>query len=536
MRSILLLLFASTAAQLLGQTSNELFVNWPADNATVFAKGAWVEHRGAVTPPAPAFELVLDGLTENVDAASLQVELPDTWRLVGSQSSRGVRPTQVAAAEQEIAALDAEIAEIRTTIAMREALHAVYSEELNMLQQNRQLSHSETLLVEDLREAAEFWRTRVKELKYKQLELGEEMTNLRDAITELQALKTEAVNRMNTTSGQVRLRLQAATQQPGAVSIRYLTQSASWRPEYDVSISSDGRIVFDRFASVNQTTGRDWEGIPLEFVVGNPMSSLAPPAFERWVLRERPVAQGRREDIGYESAPRAAQFDDGLMLASTAWMNVEEIQPPAAHAFSNDRFRFQPALPPHVGSDGQQERVFIEQFELQGELSYLLMPFASDEAYQIAHSDAWASARLMPGRVQVEAGGAFRGWFDLLLPAPGDTLVVPIGQDPEVRCSRERLADRCSNAAFGGKHKSEQTWVIEVENQHDRTITARVEDRIPVANRADLTVELLESTGAQYDAATGKLTWNITLGPGQIQRFEVRYRLEYPKGIGWVNF
>jgi uncharacterized protein (TIGR02231 family) len=204
--------------------------------------------------------------------------------------------------------------------------------------------------------------------------------------------------------------------------------------------------------------------------------------------------------------------------------------------FSTDRFRFEPVIRPFISGSGESERVFIESFELQGDLNYLLMPYASDEAYQLATSDQWTTSRLMPGRVQVEAGGAFRGWFDLMLPAPGDTLVVPIGQDPEVRSSRERLADRCSTTAFGGKNKSEQTWVIEVENQHDRPIEARVEDRIPVAFRPDIVVELLESSGAKHDSAYGKLTWNVTLQPGERRTFTVRYRIEYPKGLSITNF
>lgn len=536
MRALVFISFALLAARGLGQTPVPVYVDWPADNVTVFAQGAWVEHRGSVTPAAQRFELILDGLTEAINPQSLQVELPEGWRLVGTQSSTGSRPDETAAAEADLADIEAEIRAVHTTIAMREALSAVYDEELAMIQSNRQLSHQETLLVDDLREAAEFWRSRVRELKYKQLELTQEIADLHGQVEALEAERREAMRRAQAISNQLRMRLHAASEGRGEVAIRYLTQAASWRPEYDVKVSPEGRIVFDRFASVSQTTGSDWEGIPLEFVVGNPLSSLAPPAFERWVLRERTTVQQATAGA-YEWAPEDAEGDliashdlafrgvDGLVAASAA-----------EHAFFNDRFRFEPAIAPFVASQRVPERVFIEQFELQGELSYLLKPYASDEAYQMAHSATWATSRLMQGRVQVEAGGVFRGWFDLVLPAPGDTLMVPIGQDPEVRCSRERRADRCSNSVFGGKHKSEQTWEIEVENLHDRPIEARIEERIPVAYRADVTVELLEASGAAHDVADGKLTWDVTLAPGELRTFIVRYRLEYPKELGFVNF
>jgi uncharacterized protein (TIGR02231 family) len=509
----------------------EQYVEWPAAQATVFGRGAWVEHVGQVSNVPSEFVLILDGITAQLDDRTVQVELPESWRLVGTQFTTGVRPSVTEEVESFCADAERDIRALRQTVSMREALHATYEEELLMIQSNRKLSHQETLLMEDMQDAADFWRNRVKELKYKQLELNQEVSDLADQIAGLEQEMREERQRLARPSGQIRLRIQAPQAPSGSLSIRYLTQSAFWLPEYDVAIAPDGAILFDRFASVAQTTGEDWEGIPVEFVVGNPLSTLAPPPFERWVLQHRSEVRGATANA-YEAQAFAPSDDLGLTWAFGDQMNEEA----APGIFSTDRFLFNPAVAPYVTGTGERERVFIESFELQGKLSYLLLPYASDEAFQLASSDRWATSRLLPGRVQVEAGGAFRGWFDLLLPAPGDTLVVPIGQDPEVRCSRERLADRCSTSAFGGKHKSEQTWVIEVENQHGRAVEARIEDRIPVAYRPDVVVELLDADGAVHDATDGKLTWNVTLQPGERRSFTVRYRIEYPKGLGIVNF
>ena len=506
------------------------YVEWPATQATVFGQGAWVEHAGQVSGATGEFALILDGITQQLDARTIQVELPETWRLVGTQFTTGVRPEISEEVEAFCDAAREDIEALRNTASMREALHAVYEEELLMIQSNRKLSHQETLLMEDMQDAADFWRNRVKELKYKQLELVQELADLTGQIEGLEQAMQKERQRLSRFTGQIRLRIHAANDSAGPLSVRYLTQSAYWLPEYDVAIASDGAILFDRFASVSQTTGEDWEGIPVEFVVGNPLSTLAPPPFERWVLQHRSEVRGAMAG-SYSEMAFALQEDDAMM-----WKFDGEERGADAPGIATDRFRFDPAVAPFVVGTGERERVFIESFELPGKLSYLLMPYASDEAFQLATSDRWASSRLLPGRVQVEAGGAFRGWFDLLLPAPGDTLVVPIGQDPQVRCSRERLADRCSTSGFGGKHKSEQTWVIEVENLHSRAVETRIEDRIPVASRPDVVVELLDGDGASYDATQGKLTWTASLQPGERRSFTVRYRIEYPKGLSIVNF
>lgn len=536
-RTLLPLGFTLLAQHASAQDRPVLFADWPSANAVVFAQGAWVEHRGAITPNGSTFEFVLDGLTQQVDPHSIQTELPEGWRLVGAQFSVGVRPEVEAEVADFSSDVASEVADLQATINMRQALQAVYVEELAMLQSNRQLSHHETLLVEDLQEAADFWRNRVKELKYKQLELTEEVRSLEEQVEDLQSELREAHARLSAVSGQIRLRLFAPSTSPGSVTVRYLTQAAQWRPEYDVAIGANGSIVFNRFAAVTQATGNTWEGIPIEFVVGNPMNSLAPPPFERWVLRERQQVVGATS-WGYETQLERggvpAMMDD--FEAPLSWEAELQSRPAAPEVFSSDRYRFEPALPPVIAGTGRSERVHIEAFELQGELSYLLLPYASDEAYQLATSDRWAASRLLPGRVQVEAGGAYRGWFDLVLPAPGDTLVIPIGQDPQVRSRRERQADRCTSSAFGGKQKSEQTWVIEVENQHDRAIQARIEERLPLAFRPDITVELLESTGGQFDPVDGKLVWQVELAPGERRTFTVRYRIEYPKGLKISNF
>lgn len=531
-RSLAFLAFMLLASIGNAQSNAVRYVDWPAENATVFGQGAWIEHHGQLDPTAGQFELVLDGLTRSVDEHSIQVELPGACRLVGTKFEVGVRPEVRAEVEDAAEAARAEIESLQTTISMRQALQAVYTEEMTMLQSNRQLSHQESLLVEDLLEAADFWRTRMKELNYKQLELAEEVAELQRKIQQQHAIIDRGNVRLTEVTGQIWLRIHSDRPQEGEVVVRYLSSAAWWKPEYDVSVSETGAIEFSRFASVSQSTGSDWNGIELEFVVGNPLSSLAPPAFERWVLKERKSVEGIASSWAYGFSESNSEDD----FEPALFQGVNRMDDAASSSLTSDRYRFRPAMAPFVSKNGKTERVFIETFELQGELSYLLMPYASEEAYQLAHSNAWASSRLMPGRVQVEAGGAFRGWFDMLLPAPGDTLVVPIGQDPQVRCGRERLADNCSSSVLGGKRKSEQTWEIEVENLHNRAVEVRVEERIPVAYRPDVSVELLETTGAQLDDADGKLTWNITLEPGQRRTFVVRYRIEYPKALGFSNF
>ena len=167
------------------QRHPEQYVEWPAAQATVFGRGAWVEHVGQVSGVSGEFVLILDGITTQLDDRTVQVELPESWRLVGTQFTTGVRPEVTEEVEAFCADAERDIEALRQTVSMRDALNATYQEELLMIQSNRTLSHQETLLMEDMQDAADFWRNRVKELKYKQLELNQEVSDLEAQIAEL---------------------------------------------------------------------------------------------------------------------------------------------------------------------------------------------------------------------------------------------------------------------------------------------------------------------------------------------------------------
>jgi hypothetical protein len=115
------------------------------------------------------------------------------------------------------------------------------------------------------------------------------------------------------------------------------------------------------------------------------------------------------------------------------------------------------------------------------------------------------------------------------LPAPGDTLQIPLGQDPRVRSSRERLMDQCSSSLFGGSKKTIQTYEIKAENQHNRPIHLLVQDAIPISTGSDIEVTPLGLGGGMLDANTGELTWNLNLAPHEKRTLTFGFEVTYPK-------
>lgn len=527
---VVFLLFLSFSTILTAQSENPVHVQWPIEQVTVYQNGAWIERTGNVQVDSSGrTRLTIAGLTQKVDDASLQVTLPENWALAGASFRRRVHPDTLRLCDQALKSMASERGEFMRTRDLRSALLAVYEEELAMIVANRKVGGDELLLVEDLKELADFWRDRVKELQYLMLEIRMEQTEIDRALEVLrqQRLKWEA--RKSKRQVQIWIDLVAQPGSRGSVRVGYVATNANWQPGYDAQVSNKGSVNLMRHAVVVQNTGTDWNGIPLLFAAGNPLSTLAPPRFESLLLTwNNRKAEGRMSVSGSRPAPASyMESEDGSVQMPNADQRASQ---------TLDRFEFTPLTPVRISGHGIPERVALESLELEGSLLHLVLPMFSDESYQVVASAEWESARLMEGAVQVMAGGVYRGSFQLQLPAPGDTLEFPLGQDGNIRCHRERLLDRCSNAVFGLTKRSIQTYELTVVNHHSRPVHVRMLDRVPISSHDDIKVSVLELSGGVLDPNTGEVEWGLDLDVGQQITVQLSYEVQHPKRVhvrGW---
>ncbi|MAI23199.1 MAG: hypothetical protein CL828_04000 [Crocinitomicaceae bacterium] len=493
-------------------------VQWPIEAVTLYERGAKIERAGSVELDGQGSATVmLTGLSSSVVADMLQVSLGPGWSLASHAFAASTPTSHIELAAEKEANIDREIQSKRQTFLLREALLFAYEEELAMIRSNRSLNGEELLLVDDLRDHANFWRERVTELSYLMLELRMEMEELTTAMDELEVQRQEWEKTMEESEGQWTLRFAGPPKSSTDVRVSYVVSQAGWSPVYDAEVSPDGSIQMKRYASAFQSTGQEWEEVLLTFVVGNPLQSIAPPIVEKKLLSlgdsngaEAYAWEAQASFDDYES-------DDDMQTHRSAASNALE------------RYEFKPSSPALIRGDGSPERIFIESFDLQGELSYLLLPEYTDEAYQLVNSGEWAESELVPGRVQVIAGGMYRGAYFMQLPAPGDTLHIPLGKDVRVRASRKRVLNRCTSKAFGSSRKSTQSFEITVENQHNRSVSVAVQDAIPHATVSEIQVEVLELSGGELNAASGQLVWDLELGPNERRTLSFGYVVTYSK-------
>jgi hypothetical protein len=507
-----LLCLLSFGFNLEGADAQESHVTWPIGEIIVYESAARITRIGSVQlNDQGRAHYVVGDLSKTVNEDMVQVQLAEGWSLVSSNHREAMRRGLKSEVRKALEELDAELKSNRQTFAMRNALLEAYNEELSMIQANRRVSGNELLLVEDLQEHADFWRKRVKELKYLMLELKLEIEVLQQDCNQINGSRGEWEEKQLEREGQFVLKFSGPPNASAEVALVYIVSDAAWNPVYEASVASDGSITMKRFAKVSQSTQRDWDEVPLTLTVGRPSQTLAPPVLFPQNIGIATSASSLKPKLKMtqqEGSPRTSMDQTSAL----------------------DRYDFVPENVAYVNGRGKSERIYIDDFTLPGTLTYLALPTFSDEAYQVAVASEWAQQQLLPGAVNILTNGKHRGVFQMVLPSPGDTLRLPLGQDSRVRCSRKRLVDLCSSSVLGGSRKTTQSFELVVENQYNRSIEVITKDRIPVTKSKDIEVDAVELNGGQLDPISGIVTWNQTLAPLETRTVVVTYTISFPKG------
>jgi uncharacterized protein (TIGR02231 family) len=124
----------------------------------------------------------------------------------------------------------------------------------------------------------------------------------------------------------------------------------------------------------------------------------------------------------------------------------------------------------------------------------------------------------------------FIGQSRLQPKAPGDTLQFSLGKDESIVLERNRLQEFTEKNFFGNRVREISAWELTVRNTKDQAVTLKLLDQIPISTHEDISVDLLEDSGADFMPQTGELSWELEIAGSSSAQREFRYRVEYPSG------
>ena len=110
-----------------------------------------------------------------------------------------------------------------------------------------------------------------------------------------------------------------------------------------------------------------------------------------------------------------------------------------------------------------------------------------------------------------------------------DTLTISLGRDQNILVSRTVLKDFSEDKFLSSNVGRTFAYEIKIRDNKKIKIKIAVEDQVPVSKNEDITVKLIDSSGALYNAETGSLKWVVELEAGQSVSRKLVYSVKYPK-------
>ncbi|NJL15697.1 MAG: mucoidy inhibitor MuiA family protein [Microscillaceae bacterium] len=285
MKIKILLVWICLFPHLLFSQAEPIFVSTKIAQVTVFLSGAEVSRNGEVQIPAGETELLFRGLSPNLNKESIQVKGEGAFTVLSVVHQRNFLKEQETRAEVE--AMEKKIEAQQDEKTQLTAQLDVFVQEEKMLAENREIGGDNTgLRAADLREAMDFHRTRLQDIKNQQLTLQKRLRALEEVLLSLQKQLLELRARPDQSTSEVVVKVKAAASVRAKFTLAYLVEEAGWFPSYDLRVKDiNSPVQLSYKANVYQNSGENWPQVKLILSTGNPSESGLKPDLAPWYLR-----------------------------------------------------------------------------------------------------------------------------------------------------------------------------------------------------------------------------------------------------------
>jgi len=545
MRYLLFILLTTITVGFTAQTKEKVVTSKIKD-VTVFLSGAQVHREALITLNAGNNLIKFEGLAKNVNGNSIQVGGDKDFTIVSVNHSRNYM--RVAEISPKLKVIKDSLDDIKFKLELRKKFASVYKEEKSLLLANKSVGGSQTGVdVEDLIEIADLYRTRLREIEMKILDISEEQRDFQKTVYRLQRQLNQLNSKINRSTTDVTVRISSKIKTNAKIFLSYIVSDAGWAPIYDIrskGVTDPVNLVYK--GNVWQTSGNDWDNVNITLSTGNPSVSNSSPKVNPWVLSFDPPFRPFRgntfktnkmlvvSDSVYTrnsaySFNGAFAYGDEEAGGSGNDNSPAPAPPPVAMNNTGVSTEFKIKIPYSIPTDGQSNAVEINSHSLTASYSYFTAPKFDKDAFLIAKVTEWDQYNLLSGNANIYYEGTFVGSSYLDASITKDTMQLSLGRDKGVIVDRKKIKDFGKTATIGSSKKTTLGLQVSVRNSKATPIEIIIHDQIPISRVKEIEVSMLEKSGAKYDEGTGSLIWRMTLQPGQSQSVQFKYQVKYPK-------
>ena len=513
-------------------------------DATVYLRGAALTHTASATLKSGSQEVIIDGLSPDIEINSLKVKANGVLISATEFSQDYLTPreqaTHIKKLQDSLDLYQEQLKDVQNELAVHKQLLKLVTDGT----QNNMSQKEGTVTIADINANMELYRTKAAELQKSIDKDNKKIEKLKVTVNRLKSQISQDETDNMQLNGMLRLSVSVPENITTTFTITYFTNQAQWIPCYDINIPSmDKAITLQSKAKVRQVTGLDWNNVKLTLSNATPNRSTVAPVFNTWFLRfQRPqtIVDGMRVRATSNSVSYAVAEESD---ASTGYFASQKTAAPIlmddfVEVEDQDiQVSFAISVPYDIPGNGKEKLIDLKSYDVKADFKYYSIPKLSDETYLVATLSDYEKYNLLPGEATVTFNNTFVGRTRL---RPNDTeshITLTLTTEPRMTVKREKQKDFCSTKHVGNSTTVTQSYLITVKNNLNRAAKLTLKEQYPISNDKDIEVKDVTVTPkATYDKTDiGVVTWDVELNPGETRTFTVTYSVKHPsdRTIAW---
>lgn len=251
---------------------------------TVYQQGAFVTRQVKCILPAGKSNLLFNSLSDKIDPKNIQVKI-DNDNVIIVSVTHAYDYMNSNKIDNEIEALYAEKLNLIDSLKIINNLKNVFIQEKDMILSNKSIGGNGGVNINELQNAATFFRTRLTEIETQSHELDRNLFLIKEKLVKVSNQLLELNRQVNVPTSVITIVVSSEKAVETDVELTYLIREASWIPFYDVRIKDIvNPLTLTYKAKVNQNTGEDWKNVFLTLSTGNPTISNTKPNLDTYFL------------------------------------------------------------------------------------------------------------------------------------------------------------------------------------------------------------------------------------------------------------
>ena len=254
------------------------------NEVTVFISDAQITRKKSVELKQGITILKFINLSPFIDAKSIQVKASGDITVLSVNHQQNY--IDKLEKQQELLDLESKFQGLENKINLEKTYLDILKEELVFLQEKKTIgAKSQELSVANLKEASNFYSTKLTSVKLKEIEINNRLHDLYKSKSDLDNQIKTITSKRDFPNGEILVKVDAKNYTKSNFELAYLVGNTGWFPTYDIrakNVNSPIDIIYK--ANIKQDTKVDWNNVKLKLSSANPNVSGVAPELKTYFL------------------------------------------------------------------------------------------------------------------------------------------------------------------------------------------------------------------------------------------------------------